>query len=405
MDYDNKRQTSLDFLPEAMVDEMIQKYNSSVLSNIQDYIVKVSEIKRKIRAILEDKGLLKGSGDIVQSRIDPTVCGVDGSYSISRQIAVDVVGIAAVAVEGLPPYEKRHWERPHHIVRVYPIEHKSNTPTLASGLMFSFELELASKAPHNVILIDGSLTTHLIKTGMTFSALDDDETPIKLNEEYKERARSTLESLKKVLRSERSDQIYAGIPKYSSRNEICKILADEDERLEQEFGITGYNDKALLSLILKPDEIVGPVKLKKDEKKEGKWHISGKDKIYECVGEDEGNKYIEDILDALNRLYVFYYKPTIAHPALRVEIPENVAKNEYRLAVVVKALQDQAKIPGILEPYPLYIADMFVKHLGGALAQIKEMTLSDLSEEKHIKINPIDVILAMHEYRSVGGYE
>ena len=357
-----------------------------------------------MRKILIDSGLLRSSGEIIHYRIDPTVCGVDGAYAINRQLSIDVVGVAAVAVEGLPPYEKREWEKPHHIVKVYPVEHKSKTSVLASGLMFSFELELASKAPHNVVLIDGSLTTHLIKIGMAFSALDEEGAPKLLSGAYKARTEETLKSFLKTISSKKGDQIFVGVPKYSSRNEICHYLSSMESEGFREINLLEYNDKALLSLILKPDEIVGPIKLRKEEEEEGRWHLSGQSKIEEVIGKDLSKDYIDQIIDALERLYVIYYRPSLSQPALRIEIPENVAKNEYRLAMVIKALQDQAKFPGIIEPYPLFVADLFVKHLGGALSQIKEMTLSDLGVV-NIEVNPFDVILSMHEYRSVGGYE
>lgn len=304
---------------------------------------------------------------------------------------------------GLPPYEKREWEKPHHIAKVYPVEHKSKTSVLASGLMFSFELELASKAPHNVVLIDGSLTTHLIKTGMAFSALDEEGTPKLLNDIYKARTEDTLKNLLKVVTSKKGDQIFAGVPKYSSRNEICHYLSSEYD-VFKDANLMEYNDKALLSLIMKPDEIVGPIKLRKEEEEEGKWHLSGQSKIEKVIGVKLCRNYVDQITSALEKLYVVYYRPTLSQPALRIEIPESVAKNEYRLAMIVKALQDQAKFPGIIEPYPLFVADLFVKHLGGALSQIKEMTLSDLGVINP-EINPFDVILSMHEYRSVREYE
>lgn len=397
------QQTPLDFLPEAMIDEMLQEYTSSVLSRVNSYILKLNSVREKVRKILIDSGLLKSSGELIHYRIDPTVCGVDGAYAINRQLSIDVVGIAAVAVEGLPPHEKREWEKPHHIVKVYPVEHKSKTSVLASGLMFSFELELASKAPHNVVLIDGSLTTHLIKIGMAFSALDEEGAPKLLSNVYKARTEETLKNLLKVITSRKSDQIFVGVPKYSSRNEICHHLSSMELEGFKEINLTEYNDKALLSLILKPDEIVGPIKLRKEEE-EGKWHLSGQSKIEEVIGKNLSRDYIDQIISALEKLYVIYYRPTLSQPALRIEVPENVAKNEYRLAIVIKALQDQAKFPGIIEPYPLFVADLFVKHLGGALSQIKEMALSDLGVI-NVEVNPFDVILSMHEYRSVGGYE
>ena len=269
--------------------------------------------------------------------------------------------------------------------------------------MFSFELELASKAPHNVVLIDGSLTTHLIKIGMAFSVLDEEGTPKLLNDIYKARTEDTLKNLLKVVTSKKGDQIFAGVPKYSSRNEICHYLSSEYD-VFKDANLMEYNDKALLSLIMKPDEIVGPIKLRKEEEEEGKWHLSGQSKIEKVIGVKLCRNYVDQITSALEKLYVVYYRPTLSQPALRIEIPESVAKNDYRLAMIVKALQDQAKFPGIIEPYPLFVADLFVKHLGGALSQIKEMTLSDLGVINS-EINPFDVILSMHEYRSVGEYE
>ena len=398
-------QSPLDFLPEAMVDEMIKQYKDKVFLKVDAYIKKLHDLKKDIRYCLEDNGLLKSSGEILEyRRIDPTVCGVDGAYAINKQIALDVVGIAAVAVEGLPPYEKRLWEKPHHIVRVIPVEHKSKTSILVTGLMFSYELELATKAPHNVVFIDGSLTTHLIKTGMAFSALDSEDVPNILQEIYIERAENTLKNYLKVVTSPKSDQVFAGVPKYSSRNEICTYLNENHPEVFQQIPLTTYNDKAMLSLVLRPEEIVGPIKLQKRIEEEGKWHLSGENQMKKYLGSHYKKDYVDPIISALDDLYVIYYKPSTSQPALRVEIPKKVAKNEARLSLVIKALQDQSKFPGIIEPYPLYLADLFVKHLGGVLSEIKDITISDLAI-LDVKMNPVDVLLAMHEYRSVGGYE
>ena len=266
-----EQQNPLDFLPEAMVAEMLRKYNIGVLSKVSSYILNLKDVKGKIREFLINEGLLRSSGEIVHYRIDPTVCGVDGAYAIGRQISIDVIGVAAVAVEGLPPHEKREWEKPHHIVEIFSVEHKSKTSILASGLMFSYELELASKAPHNVVLIDGSLTTHLIKTGMAFSALDERDVPKLLNDAYKERAEKTLKNYLKIVSARKGDQVFAGVPKYSSRNEVCNYLTNTKPELLKKANIPEYNDKALLSLILKPDEVVGPIELHKEEKEEGRW--------------------------------------------------------------------------------------------------------------------------------------
>jgi hypothetical protein len=252
--------------------------------------------------------------------------------------------------------------------------------------------------------IDGSLTTHLIKTGMAFSALDSEDVPNILQEIYIERAENTLKNYLKVVTSPKSDQVFAGVPKYSSRNEICTYLNENHPEVFQQIPLTTYNDKAMLSLVLRPEEIVGPIKLQKRIEEEGKWHLSGENQMKKYLGSHYKKDYVDPIISALDDLYVIYYKPSTSQPALRVEIPKKVAKNEARLSLVIKALQDQSKFPGIIEPYPLYLADLFVKHLGGVLSEIKDITISDLAI-LDVKMNPVDVLLAMHEYRSVGGYE
>ena len=385
----------IDDLPEAMFEEALRKYEANILNKVNSYLTNVSDLREVIREKLYNLNLLRNIGEIVQHKRYPTTCATDGAYAINKQLTVDVVAIAAVAVEGLiPPKEDRIWEKPHHLIEIYPVEHKQRTSSVCRGIMFSFELELATKAPHSIIFLDGSLTTQLIGLGMSFSAIKNEEVPLLLSEKFEERAEQTLKNYLKVLTSEKSDQIFAGIPKYSSRHEVATKLIEEYPELGKSVDLEKYNDKGLLSLVLKPDEVVGPIKLTKSEE-EGRWHLSGV--------RGEYDEYEKKIVEALDELYVIYYKPSPSQPALRVEIPRSIAFNNARLSILLEGLQEQSKFAGIIEPYPLYLADMFVKHLSGALSEIKNIVISDLGTLS--KISSLDVFIAMHEYRSVGGYE
>jgi len=74
-----------------------------------------------------------------------------------------MVAIAGVAVEGLtPPTEKRHWPKPHHFSKVLTVSHNDSTAVVSRAIMMSMELIIANRAPHDVIFLDGSLTTPFI---------------------------------------------------------------------------------------------------------------------------------------------------------------------------------------------------------------------------------------------------
>jgi hypothetical protein len=220
-----KPDNPLDFLPEAMVDEMLQGH-SDMVRLVAGRLEEVVRVKEFVRSKLKEIGKLKKVNDYVGQRSYPTTVGVDGTYALIRQVSLDTVGVAAVAVEGLvPPKEMRLWEKPHHKVRVFPVEHNENTSPVLSALMFSYELELATMAPHRVVFLDGSLTTYLIKIGQGLNHVD--KAPSLIKDEFLPRAYETLENLLKVVESSRVDISYVGCPKYTSRNEVLKMLGKQ----------------------------------------------------------------------------------------------------------------------------------------------------------------------------------
>src|SRR5207245_6258290 len=120
--------------------------------------------------------------------------------------------------------------------------------------------------------------------------------------------------------------------------------------------------------VLKGGEVVGPGSL--TEPGLDRSHISDVPK--------EHIPLRDKILNAINDVHVIYFKPSPGHPALRLEISKDAALNDRRLSTLLDALLDQARIPGVIEPYPIHIADLFVKQVSGALAELRNATLSDL---------------------------
>lgn len=360
-------------LPQALVEETLGQADD-LAKTLSGSFKKIMTEKKAIREKLINKGLLKNENDVIQAPSYPTTCGVDGSYDVRKLLATDIAAIASVAVEGLvPPKETKFWEQPRHISKIATLPHAEYNELVARAIMMTMELELSAKAPHDVVFIDGSLTTALIYLNQALNRLSD--TPPELSNFLKERLGAALDSYQEVLDSPKSDKIYAALPKYTSRKEIANAV-----------GLSSYEDRGLLSFILAPSELVGPFQL---EQPTQKWHI---DKPLTFASK------FEKIIDSLGTIYVFYYRPFLHSPTLRVETSSAVAKNTQRLAVLLEALKSQCVSAGMMEPYPLYLADRMVKHLGTALPAIVKAMTQEISIEWDDDLG--SVYLAMHGYRT-----
>jgi hypothetical protein len=367
-----------DELPEALVEEMLAQCDT-LGDELSKSFKKLYEQKDKIRMKLKEKDILKRDTTLSTAPSHPTSCGVDGSYAVERLLYTDMVAMAGVAVEGLtPPTEKRFWPKPHHLSNILTVSHHDSTALVARAIMICMELELAAKAPHDVILLDGSLTTPVIYLNQALSRIADAPKPLSCLMENC--LQTALKSYLTILLSERTDKIFAGIPKYTTRKEISKNLSDSEE----------FEDRGLLTFILEAGEFVGPLPMDKPEQP---WHIAGHDV--------DTKNIISKVVTAVDDLYIAYYRPFDHFPALRLEIAEAIASNAQRLAVLFEALRLQCSSPSILEPYPLYLADRMVKHLGTALPAIRRTTTQEMSKKWENALGNIH--LAMHGYRTEFG--
>lgn len=367
-----------DELPEALVEEMLNQCDE-LGENLSNSFQKLCENKTDIRKELVRKKLLRRDTEISSAPMHPTTCGVDGSYAIEKLLSTDMVAMAGVAVEGLtPPTEKRHWPKPHHLSNVLTILHSDSTTVVARAIMMCMELELAAKAPHDVIFLDGSLTTPFIYFNQALNQVN--EVSDSLSTELHERLKIALESYNEILLSIRTDKLFAGVPKYTTRKEITQDILKIEE----------YEDRGLLSFVLDAGEFVGPVRIKEPQ---SRWHIDRPP--------TNTRNIIKDIIAALEDLHVVYYRPYNHFPALRLEISHSVASNIQRLAILFESLRLQCGAPGIMEPYPLYLADRMVKHLRTALPAIRKTTTQEMSLKWEDSLG--NIYLAMHGYRTEWG--
>lgn len=367
-------------LPEALVEEMLSK-SEMIGENLYGAFKEIQENKEKIRRQLQDENILKKDSEVGYPGI-PTTCGVDGSYVVERLLATDFAAGAAVAIEGLtPPSEKRHWEKPHHRVLIHPEKHDPDTGTVIRGIMMEMELELAAKAPHDMVFLDGSLTTPLIFMNQAINkVLGSDETAI--GKRLVEKFEDFLVSYKTILEAARTDKLWVSMPKYTTRRELGKRLKWSSH----------YDDRAILTTILSPGEFTTPIPLDQPLQP---WHL----RLPHADKELERLK--NEVLSGVERLYVIHYKPHNWTPALRIEIASSIATNNPRIALLLQGVKYQCGTPGIIEPYPLYMADRMVKHIGSAIPALRQTATRRMTELHKGDVG--EIFFNMHGYRTESG--
>lgn len=371
-------------LPEALVEEMLSQ-SQTIGDVLLGSLTEVSKKKRAFRDELLEAGLLKREAELPHVP-PPTTCGIDGSYVVERLMATDIAAVAAIAMEGLiPPTENRLWEKPHHKVFIHSESHNPDTTVIVRGIMWEMEIILASQSPHDVVFIDGSITNPFLNLNAALSKLkdfQDSELGASLVDNFEE----FLDGYWKITCSGRSDKLWVGLPKYTSKREIGKLFN----------WPSNFDDRAMLTSLLEAGEYTVPVRY---EQPGEEWHIGMKP-----LGnnyKEEFEKELAQTISAINNLHVCYYRPHPYTPALRIEIHQSVSSNKYQLAMLLNAINFQCGTPGIMEPYPLFMADRMVKSLGRAIPAFRQTATRQIAE--HYQDNLSEIFFSMNSYRTERG--
>lgn len=376
-------------LPAALVDDVLGQ-TSAVAGELLTSFQQVREERESLRTHLIDSGLVIAESSLGYPPI-PTTCATDGSYAIERLLTTDLAAAAAVAVEGLsPPSEERHWEMPRHKSFVAAEPHLEDIATILRAVMLGEELRLVTNAPHDLLMLDGTLTLPIIYFNQALNKAPDTD-QLRCAREFLDNCSAYLEAYFTILRSERSDKHFVALPKYSTRREIGRELGWPER----------YDDRGMLTMLLNPGELTKPRPLEHPRDSEGNltWHLNTQ-RLPASV-KRQATELADEVVSALGPLRVFYYKPQNWLPALRIEVSPSIASNTHRLATVVQGIKHQTATPSMLEPYPIYLADRTVKALARAIPAFRQVTTQQISERYEGDIG--EVFFAMHGYRSETG--
>lgn len=364
-------------LPDALVRDLLAKA-LPVAEGVAKNFRALRDSQVRLLAEAKANNIICRKADLDVPR-EPSVVGIDGSYQVHRLTSLDLCAAAAVAVEGTSKEAIRHWPEPYHDMWVDGLPHSIDTVSVLRGLMVSMELFLASKSPHDLILLDGSFSSLIIYLNQALTKLND--CAKNLAEIFLARWDSgLLDELQNLLTSDRT----IAMPKFTSRNEFLdrKIITPP----------IAVDGKTIATLILTPGEYTKPLSLYGSaESAIENYHLPEK----YCPKID-----MEKLRDALNEVSVIYFRPYGWLPALRLEVPFKIASSRTRLSIVLEGITRQFFSPAVFEPYPLFLADRMVKSLGAGVSVV-EQTVAQHTAGASPDIE--DTLLFLQNYRTENG--
>ncbi|HEX9429074.1 MAG TPA: DNA double-strand break repair nuclease NurA, partial [Candidatus Bathyarchaeia archaeon] len=232
-------------LPDALVRDLLT-CAIPVAEDVRSRIETLKASRGTYRRAAQSQKLIKRKADLDIPR-EPSVAGIDGSYQIHRLTSLDLCAAAAIAIEGNSKEAKRYWPEPRHRMWARGVPHNDNTTGVLRGLMVGMELELATEAPHDLVLLDGAFASLIIYLNQGLTNVDN--VPPMFGGELRQRwqDQNIFHCLLALMRSDR----VVAVPKFTSRNELVEVAG-----LPPADGIDG---RTLATVLLDPGEYTAPL--------------------------------------------------------------------------------------------------------------------------------------------------
>lgn len=335
----------------ALVKEILEK-SGQIANEVYEPFREINDSRDKLREQLHEHNGIQNDS-LTDGQKTLTSCGIDGYYTVERFLTSDLTCSAAFAAEGLvPPSGQKYWEKPSHKALFRTDQQHPEIARILRAIMMEMEVELAAKAPHDIIILNGSFITPFITFMETLKlALGSKESAT--SQEFINRIKPTIVSLNTIFDSRNTQRMWVGIPKNTSRKELVNKLNWPQH----------YDDKILFTILLSPGEFTTPVPVEQSELERVK-NLPIKDEKFAAVR--------DSIISAISELHVMYYRPHNWTPVLRIEIAPSIARDSSRLALLLNTIKYQCSSAGITEPYPVYYADKMVKSLDRAIPALRK---------------------------------
>ena len=392
-------------LPASLVEELLEK-NARAGGVLADSIRAVQSGRPRIRKWMERTGRIRRDADLPGVAV-PTACGIDGSCVVERMLSTSIVACAAVRVEGFtPPSEARPAPADHE--SIVEIEtHEPEVGQIARGLMKMLETRLASGAPHDVVLVDGSVTSQVIHMNQAMSAAYANPRTRAVGTMIIDGYEEFLEQFAAMLENATGGRVWASLPKFTTRSELGELFGLD----HGEGGWPGdQDDRSVMTAVLRPGEYTAPEFITRTGKRPARAGAAGaapgppkrRPDNWHLVGEGAGVRAAAGrATNFMREQVVFYYRPASYAPAMRIEVAGRVVWDRAMAAALMKALKYQYASYAVMEPYPLFMADRMAKSLGAAVPALVQSALQDMAEKPDIGTE--SMLFGMRSYRTEVG--
>ena len=341
-------------LPDVMVQALLER-SSDVSEALTCRVNKLAGKQPKLRERADAEGIIKKLPVSVPKADGKTVVAVDGSATVERMAGTDVYAAAAVRVAGYGG--KVEPKPPDYQVEVHPVEGLTDGRRINLALMALQECKLVSESKAHLVLLDGTIFTMVLNAGIGIVEANDkyDDLSEALKKRWQDYGRCRIPEL---LVSPR----VASIPKRSTAaNEFERWTTIFDGRETELSGIATAN------LILESSEYTKPLALPTERLYLGNAPMT--------------EKYRDKLNQHFSAIKVVYFRPREWSPAYRIEFAPLVAEDQGLLERQLALIREQCVNSSMREPYPVYLADRFVRSLGKGMAAVLEAVRGQVTSE------------------------
>ena len=345
-------------LPDVMVQALLER-SKGVSDALTDRVNKLAKEQPKLRERADAEGIINKLPKSVPDAEGKTVVAVDGSATVERMAGTDVYAAAAVRVSGYGAEVEP--KPPDFHVKLHTVEGSANGRQMNLALMGILECKLAAESikeesKNGLVLFDGTVFSVVISSGLALRGIGDGNDC--LSKTLHRRWLEVRPEIPKLLQS----VAVAAIPKRSTAdNEFVRytrLFANNE---------SNWTGLATANLILECGEYTTPLPLPTER-------LGLRNTPLESA-------YVDHLNLLLDEMRVVYFRPRKWSPAYRIEIAPRVAEDQCLLERQLALIREQCVNSSMREPYPLYLADRFVRSLGKGMGAVVEAVRGQVTSD------------------------
>lgn len=339
-------------LPDVMVAELLA-LAPDVAETLSGRVAGLSERREGMRERALSEGLIRELDQAVPGLDGLTVAAVDGSCAVERLSGVDVYAAAAVRVPGFGGSVEP--TPPGHAIEIHAVDALMNGSRLNQALMSFQECELVSSSSADLVLLDGAISSITLSAGLALQNTNEERDSLShaVGKWWRNHAKDAIQDMMRSC-------AVVSIPKRSTAdNEFATETLVFENR---EADMTGL---ATANLILEESEYSLPMSLRPER--------------MNLRGTGLPDDYVEELMPLFADMRVVYFRPRDWSPAYRLELAPSGAENRELLERQLALLREQVVNPAMREPYPLYLADRFVRSLSLGMSAVTEAVRRDVT--------------------------